>query len=89
MKIQTIVYSQTLYGNEGDDSIRNSLNDLLKDYKITPENLIDIKINTHSVYNVLMPKDSYLNEDDFYEFEEHADYTSTRYVATIIYKTEE
>ena len=91
MKIKTIVYAQTLNGIVGDEGITDNLNDLLAECEITPENLIDIKINTHPVYNIIVSEDTYLNESSskYMELETNSDFVFTRYVATIVYKTEE
>lgn len=90
MKIKTEIYAQTLNGIIDDDNIRDNLNDLLEECEITPENLIDIKINTHPVFNVVMSEDTFIKFSDKYnELENGSDYTSTRYIATIIYKSEE
>lgn len=90
MKIRVEVFAQTLYGVITDEDVRDELNDLLAEHGITSENLIDIKINTHPVFNILMSENTFLEANEVYnKLEKNADYTSTRYIATIIYKTEE
>lgn len=90
MKIRTIVYAQTLSGTVGDEEVTDKLNKLLEEWEITSENLIDIKINTHPVFNTVVSEDTFLKDSNrYYELESNADYTSTRFVATVIYKTEE
>lgn len=90
MKIRTIVYAETLSGTVGDEEVTDKLNKLLEEWEITSENLIDIKINTHPVFNTIVSEDTFLKDlNRYYELESNADYTSTRFVATVIYKTEE
>lgn len=90
MKIRTIIHAQTLSGIVGDEIITDKLNELLTEFEITSENLIDIKINTHPVFNTVVSEDTFLEDSNkYYELENNADYTSTRFIATVIYKTEE
>lgn len=90
MKIKTIVYAQTLNGTVGDEIVTDKLNELLEEFEITSENLIDIKINIHPIFNTVVSEDTFLTDLNKYdELESNADYTSTRFVTTIIYKTEE
>lgn len=81
MKIKTSIISHSINAAGSDKILEDIINSRFIELNISPDNLIDIKVNTNYYGDELYNQINYLNVDD--------NEVLINYIITIIYKVED